>query len=90
MKDKKARTWLEKEQQMGLNPGDISLVWYPNMRTQYSKLVQVGTKSGSGLQERTARQTWLLEKFAFIRPYLVQLRHQRGSKVSNFKLTYNL
>lgn len=87
MRDKKVRTWLEKEQQMGLNVGDISLIWYPNMRTQYSKLVKMGTKSGSGMQERTAKQTWLLEKFAFIRPYLV---HQRGSNVSNYKLIYNL
>jgi len=60
---------MEKEQQMGLNPGDISLVWYPNMRTQYSKLVKTDTKSGSGLQEWTARQTWLLDKFAFISTY---------------------
>ena len=67
---------------MGLNAGDLSSIWYPNMRTQYSKLVKSSNKSGSGAPERTARQQWLLDSFAFIKPFLVQLRTTRGSKVA--------
>ncbi|KAH3712124.1 hypothetical protein DPMN_071803 [Dreissena polymorpha] len=49
------------------------------MRTQYSKLIKVANKSGSGAAQR---QQWLLDSFAFLRPNIVQLRGQRGSKVS--------
>ncbi|KAH3885981.1 hypothetical protein DPMN_009980 [Dreissena polymorpha] len=52
------------------------------MRTQYSKLIKVANKSGSGAAQRTAMQQGLLGSFEFQRPYLVQLRDQRGSKVS--------
>ncbi|KAH3822078.1 hypothetical protein DPMN_123848 [Dreissena polymorpha] len=52
------------------------------MRTQYSKLIKVANKSGSGAAQRTAGQQWLLDNFEFLRPYLVQLRIKRGSKVT--------
>ncbi|KAH3890191.1 hypothetical protein DPMN_014263 [Dreissena polymorpha] len=65
-----------------MRPGDLSAIWYRNMRTQYSKLIKVPNKSGSGAVQRTAGQQWLLDSFEFLRPYPVQLRDQRGSKVS--------
>ncbi|XP_041467476.1 uncharacterized protein LOC121417807 [Lytechinus variegatus] len=79
MREKKSRTWREKEDELDLNPGDLSSIWYLNMRTLFSRLIKTSRKSGSGAAERTARQEWILNKFEFIRPYLVQLRHQRGS-----------
>lgn len=82
LKEKKNRTWALKEADMGLNSGDLSSIWYPNMRTQFSKLIKSSNKSGSGALERTARQQWLLDRFAFIKPFLVQLRTTRGSKVA--------
>ena len=81
-KEKKNSTWAAKEAELGLRPGDLSTIWYPNMRTQYSKLIKVANKSGSGAAQRTARQQWLLDSFEFLRPYLTLLRGQRGSKVS--------
>jgi hypothetical protein len=78
-KDKKSRAWESKETELGLKPGDLSSIWYPNMRTQFSKLVKIPSKSGSGAAERTARQQWILDSFGFLRPYLIQLRMQRGS-----------
>ncbi|XP_052761409.1 uncharacterized protein LOC128246737 [Mya arenaria] len=79
-KEKKNSTWAAKEAELGLKPGDLSSIWYTNMRTQYSKLIKLTNKSGSGAGERTARQQWILDNFEFLRPYLVQLRTQRGSK----------
>ena len=84
MREKKSRTWREKEDELDLNPGDLSSIWYLNMRTLFSRLIKTSRKSGSGAAERTARQEWILNKFEFIRPYLVQLRHQRGSNVRFF------
>lgn len=86
LKEKKSRTWAAKEKELGLKPGDLSSIWYPNMRTQYSKIVKSSSKSGSGGAEHTARQQWLMDSFGFLRPYLVQLRIQRGSKVSNYRI----
>ncbi|KAH3827448.1 hypothetical protein DPMN_129385 [Dreissena polymorpha] len=81
-KEMKNSTWAAKETELGLRPGDLSAKRYPTMRTQYSKLIKVANKSGSGAAQRTAMQQGLLGSFEFLRPYLVQLRDQRGSKVS--------
>ena len=89
-KEKTNRTSAAKEAELSLNPGDLSSIWYPNTMTQFSKLIKVSTKSGSGAApERTARQQWILDRFAFLCPYLVQLRQQHGSTVSNYK-TYRI
>lgn len=30
LKEKKSRTWAAKEKELGLKPGDLSSIWYPN------------------------------------------------------------
>ncbi|CAC5391830.1 unnamed protein product [Mytilus coruscus] len=35
LKEKKNRTWAAKEEELGLKAGDLSSIWYPNMRTQF-------------------------------------------------------
>ncbi|CAC5403003.1 unnamed protein product [Mytilus coruscus] len=83
----KNRTWAAKEKELGVKAGDLSSIWYPNMRTQFSKLVKLSSKSGSGVAEHTTRQQWLMDSFSLLRPYLVQLRNQRGSKFAEKELT---
>ena len=82
---KKERVWLKMEQKMQLDPGDLYR-WYTSLRTQSMKEVKKrenATRSGAGATEEnmTARITWLLEKFEFIKPYVCQSRSTRGSKI---------
>ena len=84
-RQKKERVWLEMEQKMQLNPGDLYR-WYMSLRTQYVKEVKKRentTRSGAGATEEimTPRITWLLEKFEFVKPYVCQSRATRGSKI---------
>ena len=82
---KKERTWLEMEQIMQLNPGDL-FRWYTSLRTQYVKQVKKkanATRSGAGAVDGiiTPRITLLLEKFEFVKPYVCQSRATRGSRI---------
>jgi hypothetical protein len=82
---KKERAWLQMEQRMRLNPGDL-FRWYTSLRTQYVKEVKKrenGLRSGAGAPDDiiTPRTTWLLDNFEFLKPYVCQARATRGSKM---------
>ena len=82
---KKERAWLEMDQKMRLNPGDLYR-WYTSLRTQYVKEVKKkenATRSGAGAVNdiMMPRITWLLEKFEFIKQYVCQARATRGSNI---------
>lgn len=82
---KKERAWLEMDQKMRLNPGDLYR-WYTSLRTQYMKEVkkkEKATRSGAGAVDHimTPRINWLLEKFEFVKQYICQTRATRGSKI---------
>ncbi|KAL4239663.1 hypothetical protein ACF0H5_000469 [Mactra antiquata] len=72
-KEKKRNSWTEKEKELNLNPGDLSARWYPNMRSQFLKIIRF-YKHGSGASRCTARRGWLQRRFDFLRPFLVGLR----------------
>uniref|UniRef100_UPI00358E8264 uncharacterized protein n=1 Tax=Myxine glutinosa TaxID=7769 RepID=UPI00358E8264 len=84
-RQKKERAWLEMDQKMRMNPGDLYR-WYTSLRTQYVKEVkkkETKTRSGAGAVDdiMTPRITWLLEKFEFVKQYVCQARATRGSKI---------
>ncbi|XP_034021121.1 uncharacterized protein wu:fb74b10 [Thalassophryne amazonica] len=64
----KETLWEQKAREMG-KASDQLKKWYINMRTRFGKLKQA--PSGSGSNDLTARDCWILRRFEFLSPHLV-------------------
>ena len=64
---KKDRLFQEKAKQYGYT-GQQLKSWFTNMRTMFGKLLR--KKSGQGRKPHTARQTWILERFRFLKRHM--------------------
>ena len=60
--------WEQKAREMGKTSDQLKK-WYGNMRSRFGKLKQA--PSGSGTTELTARDSWILQHFEFLRSYLI-------------------
>ncbi|KAM9328235.1 uncharacterized protein KZ484_019575 isoform 2-T4 [Pholidichthys leucotaenia] len=76
---KKVALWEEKAFEMGRTVDYLKL-WYRNMRTRMSRLLR--TKSGQGSEVLTARDTWVMDNFSFLRVH-IEAVHRRPRKSIN-------
>ena len=80
-KHKKDTAWAEGAKTIGVTEAELML-WYRNMRTRLGRLVKDKLKSGSGAEDLTDRDKWILDRFAFLRTYCT-LYVQNLQSVSN-------
>ncbi len=83
MKDK---LWQDKAKEISKTIGrevtaDALRTWYKSMRTNYGKMSKQDEKSGAGSSERSERNQWVLEKFAFCKQ---DITRQVGRSVVHF------
>ncbi|XP_013420125.1 uncharacterized protein LOC106180640 [Lingula anatina] len=70
--------WEQKAREMDKTSDQLKK-WYVNMRSRFGKLKQVFP--GSGSNELTARDCWILRHFEFLRPHLiVQVKKRMSMK----------
>ena len=70
------------EKQAEVMERDITIlkVWYKSLRTRYGRLRKM--PSGSGLQDITERDKWILASFDFLSPYIAEMPRRQLVSVS--------
>ena len=65
---------------------DVSILktWYSSLRTRYGRLNK--KQSGQELMDMTERDTWIVEKFSFLRPHIHEVKKRPLVSVSSILL----
>ncbi|MEW8548748.1 MAG: hypothetical protein AB2693_35045 [Candidatus Thiodiazotropha sp.] len=71
--------WREQAGKMDKDINELK-VWYKSLRTRYGRLRKM--PSGSGVQELSDRDRWILQKLEFLRPHIVDVPKRTTVSVS--------
>ena len=77
----KEALWIEQAGKMDKDVNELK-VWYKSLRTRFGRLKKM--PSGSGTQEFSERDKWILQKLKFLRPHIADVSKRTAVSVSIF------